>query len=384
MKSQADLSNLNFNELCKAAMQSFPIYKPFISDKEKEYVNQCLDSTWISSKGEFINKFESHLGKYIGTNYVNSVCNGTVALHLALETLGIGSGDEVIVPSLTYVASVNTIIQVGAKPVFVDSCASTWQMDCDDIRQKITSNTKAIMAVHIYGVPCDMDQIVDICKQFDLLLIEDCAEAFGTTYKGKHVGTFGDMATFSFFGNKTITTGEGGAVISKNLELHERAYHLKTQGVSKTKEYWHDVVAYNYRMTNICAAIGVAQLEKVSEILKRKAAIHHHYSNFLSDLPIKMQKDQVNATSSYWMCSVLLESNSLKEGLREHLARKRIDTRSIFPPVHTMPHCFTNETFPIAEGLSACGINLPSYPSLSLDDIMYITKEIKNFMAISL
>ena len=176
-----------------------PVYQPYLTGREKEYVNQCLDSTWISSRGEFISKFENRFAGYIQAEHATSVCNGTVALHLALAALGLGPGDEVIVPTLTYVASVNTIVQTGAKPVFVDSLEGTWQIDPDDVRRKITRRTKAVMAVHLYGLPCDMDPLMALCTEYGLHLVEDCAEAFGTYYKGRHVGTFGDIATFSFF-----------------------------------------------------------------------------------------------------------------------------------------------------------------------------------------
>lgn len=257
-----------------------PVYQPYFTGQEKIYVNQCLDSSWISSKGEFIKKFEGLFAEYIGAKKATSVSNGTVAIHLALEAIGVGKDDEVIVPALTYIASVNTILQTGAKPVYVDSLSHSWQVDPEDILRKITPQTKAVMVVHLYGLPCDMDPIVKICRERNLLLIEDCAEAFGTYYKGQHVGTFGDIATFSFFGNKTITTGEGGMVVANNAETIDRAFHLKNQGVSSTREYWHDVLAYNYRMTNICAAIGLAQLEKADEILEKSdklpLCMNHH------------------------------------------------------------------------------------------------------------
>ncbi|MGZ8094795.1 MAG: DegT/DnrJ/EryC1/StrS family aminotransferase, partial [Methylosarcina sp.] len=229
---------------------TIPIYQPSLSGNEKKYVNECLDSTWISSKGRFIPEFESKFAAYTDVRYATSVSNGTVALHLALVVLGIGPGDEVIVPTLTYISSVNAIAITGAIPVFVDSVADTWQMDPDDVRRKITSRTRAIMAVHLYGHPCDMDALVAIAKEHGLFLIEDCAEAFGSLYKGRHVGSFGDIATYSFFGNKTITTGEGGMVATNDETLYDRAVHFKGQGLAKHRQYWHDVIGYNYRMSN--------------------------------------------------------------------------------------------------------------------------------------
>jgi perosamine synthetase len=356
-----------------------PVYQPYFTGREKDYVNQCMDSTWISSKGEFIGKFERGFAEYIGALHATSVSNGTVAIHLALEALGIGPGDEVIVPTLTYIASVNTIIQTGAKPVFVDSLESTWQVDPRDVEAKITPRTKAVMAVHLYGLPCDMDALTSICQRYNLLLVEDCAEAFGTLYKGRHVGTFGDIATFSFFGNKTITTGEGGMVVSKTKNLHDKACHLKNQGVSSQKEYWHDVVAYNYRMTNICAAVGCAQLESANEILGKKRQIAKWYKHRLSRLPIVFHDEFPETVHSFWMCSILVKNINQRKNLREYLKEHEVETRPVFYPSHTMPHCQTNEIFSVAQALSERGINLPSYPNLTENQVEFICQLIKKF-----
>ena len=356
-----------------------PVYKPYFSGKEKEYVNQCLDSTWISSKGEFINRFETAFSDYIGAEYSTTVCNGTVAIHLAIEALGLTAGDEVIVPSLTYIASVNTIIQAGATPVFVDSVDSSWNIDPADVLRKITPKTKAVMAVHLYGLPCDMDALISICREHSLYLIEDAAESFGTYYKGKHVGTFGDIATFSFFGNKTITTGEGGMVVAKNKSLLEKAFHLKNQGVSSTREYWHDAVAYNYRMTNICAAIGLAQLEQAGSILEKKRQIATWYRDDLKNLPLKTHDELPDTRHSFWMCSIAVNEASERRPLRDHLKSRGIETRPLFYPAHTMPHCASDQRFPVAESLSSRGINLPSYPELTREDVSLICGEIGNF-----
>ncbi|MBS0649588.1 MAG: DegT/DnrJ/EryC1/StrS aminotransferase family protein [Verrucomicrobia bacterium] len=361
----------------------FPVYRPLLGELEKKYVNECLDSTWISSKGSFIESFEKKFAEYIGVEYSTSVCNGTVALHLALLAMGIMPGDEVIVPTLTYVASANTIVQAGGKPIFVDSLSSTWQMDPKDIERKLTPRTKAIMAVHLYGHPCDMKPILDICRKHNLLLIEDCAEAIGTYYEGIHVGGFGDIATFSFFGNKTITTGEGGMVVSKHENFLKRAYRLKTQGVSLEKHYWHDIIAYNYRMTNICAAIGVAQLGKVEEILAKKRKIAQWYEKQLSGLPLTTDREIGNVKHSFWMCSILLENGEQRTPLRDYLMECGIETRPFFYPVHQMPMYNSDDSLPTAESLSKRGINLPSYPSLSEEDVSEITQSIRSFFSAS-
>ncbi len=356
-----------------------PVYQPYFCGREKEYVNQCLDSTWISSKGEFINRFERGFAEYTGAEHATSVSNGTVAIHLALEALGIGRGHEVIVPTLTYIASVNTIIQAGATPVFVDSLESTWQIDPEDVRRKITSRTKAVMVVHLYGLPCDMEPLQAICKEHGLYLVEDCAEAFGSKYKDQHVGTFGDIATFSFFGNKTITTGEGGMVVAKDASIMEKARHLKNQGVSPVREYWHDVVAYNYRMTNICAAIGLAQLEKADEILEKKRQIASWYQQDLAGLPLKTHDEQPGTVHSFWMCSIRLDDANKRQSLREKLRQDGVETRPLFYPAHTMPHCNVEQTFPVAELIGSSGMNLPSYPALKREEVGSITQSIKEF-----
>jgi perosamine synthetase len=309
------------------------------------------------------------------------VCNGTAALQLALLTLGLAPGDEVLVPTLTYIASVNAIAHVGATPVLVDSLASTWQIDPADARRKITPRTKALMAVHLYGQPCEMDQLLRICRERNLWLVEDCAEAFGAVYRGRNVGTFGDISTFSFFGNKTITTGEGGMVTSANTELMRRAGHLKGQGVSPTREYWHDELAFNFRMNNICAAIGLAQLEIAGEILKRKRRVAEWYQSGLSGLPLELHKEADGTTHSFWMCSVLTANDSTRDALRTHLRSRGIETRPVFHPAHTMPVFPSSLPFPVAESISRRGISLPSYPALTEELVERVCASIRNFYA---
>jgi perosamine synthetase len=358
----------------------YPVYQPALTGKEKQYVNECLDSTWISSKGKFIQAFESEFARFTDTKYAASVCNGTVALHLSMLALGIGEGDEVIVPTLTYIASVNAIAYVGATPVFVDSLKDTWQMDPEDVKRKITPKTKAVMAVHLYGHPCEMDTLSAICKTNRLFLIEDCAEAIGSSYKGKKVGGFGDIATFSFFGNKTITTGEGGMVICANETLLDRVVHLKGQGLAKHRQYWHDIIGYNYRMTNICAAIGLAQLEQVETFIQRKKEVAQLYQSLLSDTAYTFHQAHAAVFHTYWMCSILVPDSSQRENLRAHLEQNGIETRPLFYPVHTMPmYGKTYTAFPVAEDLGWRGLNLPSYPGLTDEDVTFICDAIKSF-----
>ena len=361
-------------------MNKIPVYKPCFFGNEKKYVNECLDSTWISSKGSFVNDFENKFASYIEVNKATTVSNGTVALHLALKVLGIGYGDEVIVPTFTYIASVNAIAMTGAKPIFVDSIKDSWNLDFTQIEKMISSRTKAVMVVHLYGLPCSMDEIVKICKEKNLFLIEDAAEAFGSVYKGNKVGTFGDIATFSFFGNKTITTGEGGMVVSNNIKLIERAAYLKSQSVSKSREYWHDELGYNYRMTNISAAIGLAQLEKADTIIRKKRQLAIWYMSELKNFPIFFQKESPSVINSYWMVSVLMTDKEIRNKVRNSLNKYYIETRPLFYPAHTMPQFRINKTFPVAESISERGMNLPSYPELKYEEIKYICSIIKSVL----
>jgi perosamine synthetase len=308
------------------------------------------------------------------------VSNGTVALHLALIALGIGPGDEVIVPTLTYIASANAVAYTGATPIFVDSLRDTWQIDPEDVRRNITPRTRAIMPVHLYGQACDMDALMAIARDNRLFIVEDCAEAFGTLYKGRHVGTFGDISTFSFFGNKTITTGEGGMVVSNDKTLIERARHLKGQGLAAHREYWHDVVGYNYRMTNIEAAIGLAQLERADEFITRKRTLAQQYTTALRGLPLEVHAEAPDTIHSYWMFSILVEHASLRDPLRKHLAEAGIETRPLFYPVHTMPMYSRNyRKHKVAEDLAWRGINLPSWPGLANDQVSAICNQIAGF-----
>jgi perosamine synthetase len=359
-----------------------PVYQPDLTGNVKAYVNECLDTSWISSKGPFVGRFEREFAQRIDARHAASVCNGTVALHLALVALGIGPGDEVIVPTLTYVASVNAIAYTGATPVFVDSLRDTWQMDPEDVERRITPKTRAIIAVHLYGQSCEMEALSLIARKHRLFLVEDCAEAFGTRYGNRHVGTFGHISTFSFFGNKTITTGEGGMVVTNDKTLDERIRHFKGQGLAAHREYWHDVVGYNYRMTNIAAAIGLAQLERADELIARKRNVAETYVRHLADLPVELHREVAGTQHSYWMVSILVEHHEQREPLRDYLATAGIETRPLFYPVHTMPMYARNyRNHPIAEDLAWRGINLPSYPALAEDQILSICATIKEYFA---
>jgi perosamine synthetase len=349
-----------------------PVYQAALAGNEKQYVNECLDTTWISSKGRFVSLFEDAFADYLRIGHATAVNNGTTALHLALHTLGIGAGDEVIVPTLTYIASVNAIAFVGATPVFVDADPNTWSIDVGLIESKITPRTKAILVVHLYGAVCAMDELMALCKKRKLLLIEDVAEAFGSQYRGKYAGSFGNIATFSFYGNKTITTGEGGMVVSNDGETIARAAHLKSQAVSPVREYWHDEIGFNFRMTNICAAIGLAQLERADDIIKAKRTLASWYREELDGTGLTIQPELPGTVHTYWMVSVLARDAALRDRIRAALSEEGVETRPLFFPAHTMPMFKTNEVFPVAADLSGRGMNLPSFPALAREQVRFI------------
>lgn len=355
-----------------------PIYRPFLTSQVKANLNECFDSSWISSKGKFIESFERKFSEYIGCDDAVTVTNGTVALHLALLALDLKAGDEVILPSFTYIASANAIKYLGAKAVFVDIEETSWNIDPKEIKKAITEKTRAIMCVHIYGNPCDMIELKKICDEYDLKLIEDCAEATGSLFHQKHVGNFGHISTFSFFGNKTLTTGEGGMVTSNDPLILNRIRKLKNQSVSEFKEYWHDELGYNYRMTNICAAIGDAQIDSLDEILEKKRNIAERYIKNLDQ--IKTQQITPKSESSYWLNAFQFKDSNTVKKIREALKVKKIETRPCFPPIHKMPYLATSQVLKNTEKISNNGICFPSYPELELNIIDEICEcIIKNY-----
>jgi len=354
-----------------------PVYRPHIGEKEREYVSRAVESTWISSKGEYLNTFEREFPAFVGAVHGIATCNGTVSLHLVLAALGLGPGDEVIVPTFTYIASVNAITYTGATPVFVDSELEFWNLDPALLEAAITPRTKAIEVVHLYGHPADMDPILEIARRHGLAVIEDAAEAHGATYRGLTVGALGTAGSFSFFGNKIITTGEGGMVVTNDEDLAEKCRHLRGQGVSPTQTYWHDVVGFNYRMTNVAAAIGCAQLEQVDQVLAKKAQIAGWYSERLQDTPgLTLQREAEWAHAVWWMNSILVEP-TVRDSLMTAMRERGVDSRPFFYPAHTLPMYAAGASFPVAEYLGAAGINLPSYPDLSEDDVDLVCAVLK-------
>ncbi len=358
----------------------FPVAIPNLNGNEFKYLTDAFMSTWISSSGEYIGRFENEFSSYSDCTHGVACSNGTVAIHLALIALGIGEGDEVIVPDLTFAATINTVLHANATPVIVDVEENSWCIDPKEIEKAITPKTKAIIPVHIYGQACEMDAIMKIAKKYNLKVIEDCAEAHGAMFGGKKVGSFGDIGCFSFYGNKVITTGEGGMCVTNSPELDEKMRVLRDHGMSKTKRYWHDVIGYNYRMTNLQAAIGLAQLERIEEIHKNRKMYEENYKEILDSKNFTFQQDIENRTRITWLVSVLLDENINREEYIKELKTKGIDGRPFFYPLSDMEiykqYC-KNET-PITHKLSKIGLNLPTYESLkSMGEIRNILGALK-------
>ena len=359
-----------------------PVAEPFLGEQELSNVIEAVKSGWISSAGKFIPEFEERFSALCGSKYGVATSNGTVALHLALTALGIGRGDEVIVPTLTFAATANSAIYTGATPVFVDSCPESWTIDPARIEEAITPRTRALVPVHLYGHPCDMDPVRDIARRHGLFVVEDAAEAHGAEYRGRTVGSLGDVACFSFYGNKIITTGEGGMCLTDDEKLAARMRILRDHGMNPSRRYWHDMVGFNYRMTNMQAAVGVAQTSKMKEFIAKKRAIAQLYSQGLKELEeqgrLKLHPEMPWAKCVYWLYSILIQDSFglSRKDLIERLQSAGIETRPLFHPLHLMPPYHTDTRLPIAEELSATGISLPSAVNLGTEQVEYITAEI--------
>jgi perosamine synthetase len=348
-----------------------PVNEPIITPKAKEYVLDALDSGWVSSAGEYVDRFEDAFAEYIGVKHAVTVTNGTAALHLALESMGVGEGDEVLLPNFTMVACVDAILYTGATPVFVDVDPDTFCIDVDQISVHITERTKAILPVHMYGHACDMDPILSL----GIPVIEDAAEAHGGKYKGKKCGSLGTMSCFSFYGNKILTTGEGGALLTDDDDLAARARTLKDLAHDPQKRFWHNEVGFNYRMTNLQAALGFGQLESIDEFLEHKQWMAEEYTKRLSDIPgFRLPITKEYAENVYWMYTVLVEDNFplSRDALRIVLRERGIDTRDFFYPLASMPICAafkTSETYAVTEDISRRGLYLPSGLALTEEQL---------------
>jgi perosamine synthetase len=367
------------------------IDKPSIDESDKEILIQSINHGSIS-QGKYVSDFERAFSKYCRARYACAVMNGTAALHLALRALGIKSGDEVLVPTLTFVASVTPVSYCGAKPVFVDCRPDTWCMDTEDLRKKITRRTKAVVPVHLYGNACNMDEICQIAERHDLDIIEDCAEAHGTLYKAKHVGSFSTIAFFSFYKNKPMTTGEGGICITNKLSLLERMRLLRSHGKEKVedldnedyalKQFISKELGFNYRMTDLQAALGLSQLTKLDEMISKRIYYAQLYSELLNGLDIVFPYyDKKIVKHTYWGVPVLLKTTELKMKAMLEFRRFGIRLRPFFNPCHQQPFYLNHSPCPVAEDVSRRGIVLPNTHSLKEEDIYTVSNLLKGFLS---
>jgi perosamine synthetase len=367
-------------------MKKIPVCQPFLNGRELEYVRDAVGSTWISSQGKYLERFEKEFSAYVGMKYGTSTCNGTLALHLALLAAGIQPGDEVILPTFTMIATAFAICYCGATPVLVDANDEDWNIDVAQLEAAISPRSKAILVVHIYGHPTDMDPVRQIASRYHLMIIEDAAEAIGSEYRGEKCGSFGDISCFSFFANKNITCGEGGMALSNDVRLYDRLRYLKNLSfpLGTHREYIHDEIGYNFRMSNVHAAIGCAQLEHVDEYVQMRRRNAALYTERLRGIPgLKLPVERSYATNTYWMYGVLCEEEFgvSRDGLMERLAVRGIETRKFFNPMHLQKsvrqHGFrAASAMPVSEHLADTGLYLPSSSSLDLEDIERVAESI--------
>lgn len=367
-----------------------PVCEPTLIGNELRYVTDAVTTGWISSAGKYVTAFEQLFPAYSGCRYGVAVCNGTVALHLALAALGIGKGDEVIIPAFTMIASAFAVCYTGAVPVFVDADPLTWNIDVSKIEEKITPRTKAIMPVHIFGQMCDMEVITKIAKEHHLYIIEDAAEAHGAEFDGKKAGSCSDIAAFSFFANKNITTGEGGMVVTNNVELYDKSRYFKNLcfPLDGNRNYMHNDIGFNYRMSNVIAALGLAQTEKADEYKAMRMKNHALYEKYLKDVQgIIFQQKHPKTVSVEWMNAIVLHPEiygHTKEELIAHLKSNGVDTRLLFNGMHRQKSlqdygCDCSGEYPVSDWLCENGLYLPSASSLEENTIAFICKLIHNF-----
>ena len=360
-----------------------PVNEPLLNGNEKKYLEECIDTGWISSDGPFVKKFETEFAKVVHREYGIVVCNGSVALDVAVAALEIGPGDEVIMPTFTIISCASAIVRTGAIPVLIDAEKDTWNMDIEQIESKITARTKAIMVVHIYGLPVDMNPIVKLAKKYNLFIIEDAAEVIGQTYYNKPCGSFGDISIFSFYPNKHITTGEGGMVLTDNQELAEKCKSLRNLCFQPQQRFLHEDLGWNFRLSNLHAAVGVAQLEQLDKSIIRKRDIGNRYINNLKNLS-SIQLPQLYtlyAENIFWVFSIVLIDDKYPDAtiIMDLLKTKNIGTRPFFWPMHEQPifhkmGLFQNESHPIAENIARKGFYIPSGLAITNEQIDIVSQ----------
>ncbi len=361
------------------------VCEPTLRGNELKYVQRAIETNWISSAGSYIIDFENKFAEACGATYGIACANGTIALHLVLAALGLGPGDEVILPTFTMIATPNAVTYCGATPVLVDNEPDYWQMDVEQVAAKITPRTKAIIPVHIYGHPVDMDPLMALAEKYGIHVIEDAAEAHGAEYKGRRCGGLGHAAGFSFYANKILTTGEGGMITTNDRDLARLAWNLRDHAFSHERHFWHKYVGFNYRMTNLQGAIGLAQVEQMDTFIEARRQNASRYTQRLADIPgITTPPEAPWAKSVYWMYGILIDSAAYgmnRDQLRKVLADNGVETRTFFIPMHTQPvywDAFKGQRFPEAEKLCRDGFYLPSASSLTYDEIEYVTDVIRD------
>lgn len=362
--------------------KKIPIASPHFCGNEAKYVQECVETSWISSIGRFVPQFENDFAHFCDVEYAIAANNGTSALHLALMGMGVAPGDEVLIPTLTFIATANAVTYCGARPVLVDSEPRTMNIDPAKLEAKITKRTRGIIVVHLYGHPADMDPILEIARRHNLFVIEDAAEAHGALYRGRKVGGIGDIGSFSFFGNKIMTTGEGGMVTLRDEARRDRIRILRGQGMTPARRYWFETVGYNYRMTNIQAAIGLAQLEQADVHLACRRRVAEWYTRHLTPLAefLTLPIEEPWAHHVFWIYSIVLRSpvRISRDRFMELLDEQGIETRPVFYPMHVMPpYLEPGGEYPVADALAAYGISLPTHAALTEDDVVYIASHIR-------
>lgn len=356
-----------------------PLAEPSFGDAERSRVLDALERGWISPKGEYVAEFEDVFASWVGTEHAFATSTGTAALHLSLLAGDVGEGDEVIIPDLTWISCANVVTYVGATPVFADVDPDTFTLDPASVRERLTDDTVAVMPVHLYGQPCEMRPIQRLADEYDLLVLEDAAEAHGAMYRGRRVGSVGDIGCFSFYGNKILTTGQGGMITTDNDELADRIQLLRRDGMSRDRKYYHPEIGYNYRLTNIQAAIGLGQVERADEILENKRRVAETYRGELTTQDVQFQATPDWGESAHWMVAPVFRTIEQLERVRNALADAEVETRPFFYPLHKQPpYAGSGCAYPVTERLHERGINLPSAPQLNDETIIEICDVIRN------
>ena len=381
-----DENNVPVDVISWAEIWKLPLVEPSLGGNELKYVSECIKTNWISSQGSFVSKFETDFARYHDAQHAIAVSSGTTALQLALTSMGIGKGDEVITPNLTFGASANAIIHTGATPVFADICEDNWTLDPSSVLQNITPNTRAIMPVHLYGVPVDMISIMQIAEQYNLMVIEDCAESLGASISDKLTGTFGTTSAFSFFANKTITTGEGGMVMTNDDKIANRMRLLRDHGMRKDRRYWHEEAGFNFRLTNMQSAVGCAQLERLDDFLSHRQKLGQIYNENLIKLDeIKIQEFGSDRVSSYWLYSICIDPNCgyARDEFIHELAKEGIESRPVFYPLDQQPaySSFKRYHCPISERISSFGVSLPTSNNMDMEEALRVCRSIKTILS---